>query len=708
MERTSVVDVPELVSIIASWLSPHDLTLCIRVDKTWSDGFLPFLYQNIKVIDFDLYSHRSRRVTRYPEHDHWHDYRTRQQVDESRLQEMNLLGFKVFSREVPSPKHEGKEPGDNSENSEVISSSLPAPAPTPLPGSTSGWYPRMIDRAQLIKRNKELAEKVSQEAKENPERPPRPLFPNMTQSPLTSGADPTRPIGCFSKAVQESKKPVGFGGKYVHKYSQFIRTLTVAHPFNLRYLGKHCKNLTELSVYSWTAFDKTYRFPLTTPETTRWQNFWISRNCEKMLQTWIDVLERNPHLRIVRFELSLVPIGGLARFAMALSKLKNLQEVQVFDSGVDRRIEVLLDHCPSSIPKLTWTVIAHQNKTDLQGTTCLDRQRRWTMFGRYRVYKGQNIEKLDEPRGEELGGTDGRPTRIQTLDLLGLTSQIPEDNMRRVFARTPHVKRVQVPSCAYARLQVATLLSGSPETTQGHTGNMITRPRTPVPWPLVERIDLTIPQKSVYRREFEMLFQTLPNFKSLGVSGMATEFALATHLRDQAVKDRLLEYEERLGTSCSESRGMQLCVKRLCQNLRVLDLGSRPVHILDYFSIQWGCQESLVRLRISVCCDATTIQTFKGELSNSRLLVSSAVSSPVCTNENSASEAETSTNIEERSSLQRRIMSHLSPLTRLEKLNLARGFFMEAKLTSFPFVMDQKAMDQIREFKCLKELVVHD
>ncbi|GJJ76529.1 hypothetical protein EMPS_08888 [Entomortierella parvispora] len=474
MERTSVIDIPELVSIIASYLSPHDLTFCVRVNSTWANNLRPFLYENIKVVDFDLYSHRTRRAMRFPLPDLWSNTCA---AGETRSKEMNLLNFKMFhgqDNDEPTREDAAKDIGGNTKP-QLHSH------PSREQGRSQEWA-RVQTRAQELP--KDDADSATQtrttttmESKDEKDTPML-LFPNLLQSPLTLDADLTRPTGSYSKAAEMFQRPVGYGGHYVQKYGQFIRTLTVAHPHSLIYVGKHCRNLVELSVYNWMSLDKLCRLQLEPKLAERWHNFWISRNQEKMLQIWIQVLERNPCLKVVRLELSLVPIGGLTRLAMVLSKLEHLQEIEVFDSGVDRRVEVILDHCPS-IKKLTWTKIEGKSKVAL-GRTYGERQKQnASLFGRTRIWRGYLNE---QPQGEEELGGNSRPTGIQDLDLHGL-SLMPEANIRRLMARMPQLKSLRGPKCYRTLRALAHAVS-----------SLTTEAGAPL-CPLLERLELTCTQR---------------------------------------------------------------------------------------------------------------------------------------------------------------------------------------------------------------------
>ncbi|KAF9152102.1 hypothetical protein BG015_005761 [Linnemannia schmuckeri] len=43
----SILNIPELADLVASYISPHDLTVCIRVNKTWNTTFVPHLWHTV-------------------------------------------------------------------------------------------------------------------------------------------------------------------------------------------------------------------------------------------------------------------------------------------------------------------------------------------------------------------------------------------------------------------------------------------------------------------------------------------------------------------------------------------------------------------------------------------------------------------------------------------------------------------------------------
>lgn len=685
MERTSVIDIPELASIIASWLSPHDLTVCVRVNSTWADNLRPLLYENIKVVDFDLYSHRTRRAMRFPLPGLWRTG-NQQAVGEARLKEMNLLDFKMFQGE---------------DNNGLIEATTSKERPQER---AKDLVKPILEREQEQEQRKNgggfPTETTTTTAKTGNEDLPKLLFPNLQQSPLTLDANLTRPTGSYSRAAEMFRRPVGDGGQHVHKYGQFIRTLTVAHPHSLIYMGKHCRNLLELSVYNWMSLDKSCRLQLDPKLTERWQNFWRSRNQEEMLQIWIQVLERNPDLQVVRLELGLVPVGGLTRLAMVLSKLEHLREIEVFDAGVDRRVEVILDHC-HFVNKFTWTTIEGKSKVKLGGTYSERQKQNASLFGRTRIWRGYMKEQ--PPCTEELGG-NRRPTGIQNLDLHGLTNQMPLANIKRFLIRMPQLKCLRGPKCSNAQRALMLVFDG------GRTSLC----------PLLERLELTSARaENVATMQLLICrFRNCTRFTSLRLFNLPGEFKEAKFVDATEVRQRLLEYEEHSGAVSFPSRWMQLSVTRACMNLRCLDLASRPMSVIHYLSLQWSCQGSLVKLRISICFDARTGYYLKSPPSSSSTSSSpSTLYIPPSSSFSSDMPATELRNVElteaskatedERVAVQRRIFDHLLPLVRLEKLHLCKGMWNE-KLPSFPFIMDQEATKQLHRLKRLNELLVHD
>ncbi|KAG0367318.1 hypothetical protein BGZ54_004075, partial [Gamsiella multidivaricata] len=56
MVHHRIFDVSELVSHIAEFLAPHDLTVCLRVNRLWFEWFIEPLYRSIHIFDFDYFS----------------------------------------------------------------------------------------------------------------------------------------------------------------------------------------------------------------------------------------------------------------------------------------------------------------------------------------------------------------------------------------------------------------------------------------------------------------------------------------------------------------------------------------------------------------------------------------------------------------------------------------------------------------------------
>ncbi|GJJ76530.1 hypothetical protein EMPS_08889 [Entomortierella parvispora] len=620
---------------------------------------------------------------------------------------MNMLDFKVFQVDKrTAPEQDSVRPQSPQEDQEQSGSGQSIHPKENLEKATR--VVSSIDDAANPSRKISGSKRLDTEDANTDHTSPQLLFPNLKLSPLSLGFDMTPPVGSFSRALEQYKRPVGYGGQFVHKYGRFIQTLTVAQPHSLQYLGPHCRNLRELSVYNWCSPELVFqngrfpsflempnnnlfqngRFPsfLGIPNNINWDIFRVSKGQRRMLRVWIGVLKRNPHLRVVRFELNLIPVGGLAKFASALSKLKYLEEIEVFDPNVDRRIEVLLDHCPD-VPKLTWSFSGHRDKTSIRRRDdASGRQRKAPIHGRSRIRRPLS-EKLTS---EELGGSR-RPTRIQTLDLRDLPRTISELDLRRVLTRMPLLKCLWVPIRHLTRRRLASAMEG----VSGVTSE--------INCPLLTRLEISFNEHSsnMNFQPMDQLLNVCPQLTSLGLYNMQCEFDPGEHFRRTSLRlhNQILEYEERLPSACLITRGHQLYLTMLFPNLRVLDLGTRPVHLNDFFRMGWHCKDTLVQLTLSLCCDQSDAQAYKrtitstsGALVSNEVLPESSATQPIRN--------------DDRGVLQTRIFESLLPLARLEKLRLPKGLWNE-KTTSFPFVINTEAIIQIRKLRRLTELVVH-
>jgi len=694
MRHVCVVDIPELASVVASWLSSHDLTVCVRVNKRWSEGFLPFLYQDIKVYDFDLFSHRSCRAPRHPLFDLWSLGRDPQNVSASRLTEMNMLDFNLFQQEQDNAIDQSQQ--------EVQQQSGHSSHKGGLNKETSA-VSSLEDTANAPKKSTESKSVDTDNDKDLPQS--KLLFPNLKLSPLSLEMDMTPPIGSFSRALEQYRRPVGYGGQFVHKYGRFIQTLTVSQPQSLRYLGPHCRNLRELSVYEWCTIDPEFRngdLPpfVTVPNRIQWELFRVSRDQSRILHIWIGLLERNPLLRIVRFELNLVPVGGLAKFALALSKLKYLEEIEVFDANMDRRIDVLLDHCPN-VPKFIWSSAGDRAKTSIRRRDKgMSRHSRSPALGRNQVGKAAG-GKL---KGEELGG-NGRLTRIQTLDLRNLPRTVYEMDIHRVLVRMPQLKCLWIPVRRQTRRRLALVMQG-----------ILPQTKSKIDCSLLTRLEITLDRSSfhMFSRPLEQLLNACPNLTSLSLYNMLCELDPAMHFVETGLGDQILEYEERTPSACQVTRGTQLSVTKWFPNLRILNLGTRPVHLVEFFSMQWNCKNTLVELTLSLCCDQGDAQAYKRTFATAAAAATTTVAvsvSPLLSStDDDISSTSSSTqpiHTDGRAVLQRHIFDSLLPLVRLEKLCLPKGLWNE-KTTSFPFVIDPETIIQIQRLRWLKELRVHN
>ncbi|KAF9097972.1 hypothetical protein BGX27_000882 [Mortierella sp. AM989] len=54
MSLISIFDIPEIIESIASQLNSDELTRCIRVCKSWYQEFIPYLWRDVSVLDFDF------------------------------------------------------------------------------------------------------------------------------------------------------------------------------------------------------------------------------------------------------------------------------------------------------------------------------------------------------------------------------------------------------------------------------------------------------------------------------------------------------------------------------------------------------------------------------------------------------------------------------------------------------------------------------
>ncbi|KAF9089992.1 hypothetical protein BGX29_011778 [Mortierella sp. GBA35] len=65
----SLLDIPELVLALTGHLTRYDLTVCIRVNRAWFAAFIPRLWENVHVKDFDYFRQpKSRNSRRRHEH----------------------------------------------------------------------------------------------------------------------------------------------------------------------------------------------------------------------------------------------------------------------------------------------------------------------------------------------------------------------------------------------------------------------------------------------------------------------------------------------------------------------------------------------------------------------------------------------------------------------------------------------------------------
>ncbi|KAF8927533.1 hypothetical protein EDD21DRAFT_362008 [Dissophora ornata] len=55
MPPLNVFEIPELILHISRHLTPHELTVCLRVSSAWFESFISPLYENITIFDFDYY-----------------------------------------------------------------------------------------------------------------------------------------------------------------------------------------------------------------------------------------------------------------------------------------------------------------------------------------------------------------------------------------------------------------------------------------------------------------------------------------------------------------------------------------------------------------------------------------------------------------------------------------------------------------------------
>ncbi|KAF9097853.1 hypothetical protein BGX23_007755 [Mortierella sp. AD031] len=55
----TVFDIPELRLYLCRFLSQHDLTVCIRLNQTWFNTFVPVLWETVNVHDFDVVANRN-------------------------------------------------------------------------------------------------------------------------------------------------------------------------------------------------------------------------------------------------------------------------------------------------------------------------------------------------------------------------------------------------------------------------------------------------------------------------------------------------------------------------------------------------------------------------------------------------------------------------------------------------------------------------
>ncbi|KAF9912432.1 hypothetical protein BX616_010321 [Lobosporangium transversale] len=68
MKHIHVIHTPELASRIAQYLSPHELTVCLRVNHSWLQAFVEALYKHICTFDFGQHLFNIQDETPSPNH----------------------------------------------------------------------------------------------------------------------------------------------------------------------------------------------------------------------------------------------------------------------------------------------------------------------------------------------------------------------------------------------------------------------------------------------------------------------------------------------------------------------------------------------------------------------------------------------------------------------------------------------------------------
>ncbi|KAF9088162.1 hypothetical protein BGX29_000423 [Mortierella sp. GBA35] len=367
---------------------------------------------------------------------------------------------------------------------------------------------------------------------------------------------------------------LGCGGKYVHKYSHWIKTVTLVDRHSLQYLGDNCVNLTNIDMILRPLPKDFFRHPVDYVNKGLWRKWdtYPEKTAmdETVLKTWLKLFEGNPGL--VSVKMGLAGFGSQSeQIVRALGRLKQLRKLFMMQISERNTTELILDCCP------------HLHTLYL-GTSYV-----------------QPRSCHQEFREETEAGAPPYPTQIKHLSFVDGEALHIRGWAKHVLARCPELKHLALPYI-WRKLfpEVAIVI--------------------PQYCPKLERLEVALRAYGSERIQDEealdLVLKGCPDLHSLDVFEEERVFSAQRQIKETGFATRLQSFSYS-GRALHLQTEDVIEVMALCPNLTTVDIINTGVDIEDFLALRFVCQGSLRFLRVRLCLPDTAVVNSDDEVNSS-------------------------------------------------------------------------------------------
>ncbi|KAG0217877.1 hypothetical protein BGX33_009309 [Mortierella sp. NVP41] len=373
-------------------------------------------------------------------------------------------------------------------------------------------------------------------------------------------------------------KPSGYGGSRIYKYGHLVRSIVVREFRSLEYLGDQAVNLSHVHIRR-NPEGHSFRPSFCDGwEQLAWNKHWEKfAGRERIVDTWVALIDRNPGLKSVGIDLFGVD-PGTEEIIHALAKREELTEIHLMRITQANTVEMLLDHCPH-VPSIRLTNGLMGDETPKQ------------------------IFSADS------SGQAGPATRIRHLDFYEKDSCHKNQTwINHVLRRCPELETLVLPACDDAVFSeiAQEIIKLSSSKFFG-----LRRLELYLCWR-----DMSETHRALIAALLNSCAESLTSLAITDYPNVLVEIidypnvlVEIIDLIDTGLWERLQEFRYTgYQTTTLDAPVPRLCAPlALCPNLRVFEVSNVMVTANEFLQTRLACLQTLVSFKLIVCCDHSDI-----------------------------------------------------------------------------------------------------